>query len=455
MSPDGKRLAYVKNRGELVVTGLDKNNPKTLFVSDVRPWYEWSPDGKWMVVQAKDSHDNWDIWILSTDSKTKPYNLSRHPDWDGGPRWSPDGKLITFVGRRGRDDEMDLHYVYLSASSEVRSERATKLLEAENTLRSSRVSKPKPVPEKKTETTTKPEEKEWAAPEVRIEFDDLSKRVKRIALPNSKETDPFWHSASKKMGFTSDYKGERGTYYVVFPGDFTPRMISKTTGSLPIWKDNKLHWMVDNQPARLMGTSLRKYTFKSYQDTDREEYLKLGYRIIWRNLRDYYYDKKMNGKDWDLILKKYESHIHANIDLSGYVRLVLMMFGELNSSHLFFEPKGKTWDAWSSDNGWRRETVHLGLRFEPNRKMPGLRIRDVVSGGPCDHPEVGVKKGDVLIAINDTKINSNDRICDLLNGRLSQALELTFQIGAKKKTISIEPINYYFMQKLYTFNFLK
>ena len=110
---------------------------------------------------------------------------------------------------------MDLFYVYLAIEYEERSERATKLQEAERTLRSSRTpplppEKPPSAPEKKLGLSSAPKEKKWIPPSFEIDFVDLSSRVRRISLPNSKETDPFWHSGSNKLGFTSDWKGDRG-----------------------------------------------------------------------------------------------------------------------------------------------------------------------------------------------------------------------------------------------------
>jgi tricorn protease len=453
LSPDGTRLAYVKGRGELVVTPLEKNEPVTLLVSDVRPWYEWSPDGKWMVAQAKDSNDNWDIWIIAADGSQEPYNLSRHPGWDGGPRWSPDGKKIAFVGQRGREDDMDLFYVYLSDEYEERSERITKMREAESLLRSSR--KPPVVPIKETEKLDESTEEKWKPPSFRVDFEDLYTRVRRISLPDSRETEPFWHSSSQKLGFRSNYKGDYGTYNVLFPRDFSPRLITKTTGKFPIWNANELYWMVDNLPSRMRGNTLKKYTFKSYQDTDRQEYMKLSFRIIWRNLRDYFYDEKMNGKDWNSVLAKYEKHITPNMNLSGYGRLVAMLFGELNSSHLFFNSNEKNWPSWSTDNAWRMETLHLGLRFEINRKGAGLKIKDILSGGPCDHPEIGISKGNHLIAVNGNQITPKDRLVDILNGRLSEAMELTFKTDSEEKSLSIQPINYATARRLLKNDWIK
>ena len=148
ISPDGKLLAFCRGTGELVVTPTDKFSPRALISSTVFPGYDWSPDGSWLAVQAKDSNDNWDVWIVSATNEVEPYNVSRHPNWDGSPRWSPDGRMLAFVGRRGRNDEMDLHYAYFVTDDEVESQRSSKLEDARRKIRTSRVSRTDDSPRK-------------------------------------------------------------------------------------------------------------------------------------------------------------------------------------------------------------------------------------------------------------------------------------------------------------------
>lgn len=64
-----------------------------------------SPDGKWILYtltttdSAKDKR-NTDIWMMSWDG-TEKVQLTNSPDGESSPRWSPDGKYISFTATRG------------------------------------------------------------------------------------------------------------------------------------------------------------------------------------------------------------------------------------------------------------------------------------------------------------------------------------------------------------------
>ena len=72
-------------------------------VRDVRD-PQRSPDGKWVAYTVTTAHkdtdkNNTDVWMVSWDG-TQQIQLTSTPDGESSPRWSPDGKYLSFVSSR-------------------------------------------------------------------------------------------------------------------------------------------------------------------------------------------------------------------------------------------------------------------------------------------------------------------------------------------------------------------
>jgi len=132
-SPDGTRIVFQTDRDdspivplviladgferEIYVMDADGSNPVPLSKSpedDVYP--TWSPDGSKIVFQSGRDGD-WEIYTMNPDG-TGQTRLTNHPDADTFPTWSPDGDWITFHSYR--DGNAEIYKMTAAGSSETR-----------------------------------------------------------------------------------------------------------------------------------------------------------------------------------------------------------------------------------------------------------------------------------------------------------------------------------------------
>ena len=443
LSPDGRWLAFVKERGDLWLLDTTTGKPRRLFQSFMTPSYDFSPDGRWLVYALSDNDFNRDIWIAPVDGSREPVNVSRHPDNEGNPVWSPDGKLVAFTGRRA-DDEVDIYYLWLTAEAHDKSSRARKLEKAiakfqSKTKPAAGSSKPKADAKVKPPADPKPDQP--AA--VQIDFEGISRRLRRVPIPDSSESNLFWSPKGNQLAFTSSIGGKSGTYTIQIPDRLKPKLLSTTKGSSARWmKNNLIGWLASGVPATLSASgSESKLTFLAYHQHSRSARFRAGFDLSWRTMRDWWYDDRFDNRNWDAIRRKYRDQAGQSHDIESFSTVVHLMLGELNGSHLGFRASPLT---TSNSQSWKVETAHLGVRFDPDFQGPGIKVHDVLPKGPADKHPSRLQAGDVIQSIDGVAVDPQFDLTQILTGRLSRDVALTVRGAAdqQQKQVVLRPISY-------------
>lgn len=501
-SPDGSKMAYVRGRGELYVADADGRNPKRVVRGWNAPQYDWSPDGKWLVYAVFDSDFNRDVWIRPVDGSREPYNLSRHPYNESAPVWSPDGRLIAFVGERDSKDRTDIHYVWLRAEDDEKSSRDRTLDKALEKLRKGPTPKKQPGPtsgdaDQDPKGTPVPNPKDPGPPaapkkgsvEVTIDFEELSERVRRVSIPNSNESSLLWSPDSKKLAFQGTVDGQSGTYTIEIPEGVRPTQLTTSTGTHARWlRSGSIVWLSAGRPASVStaggggttpppatpgptrpGFSPRGpgargassgpsetgsggWSFTVYQDVDLGKKHQAAFDMCWRTMRDNWYDERLNNRPWDSIREKYRSTADTP-DTDALTTVVQLMLGELNGSHLGFTTGTMTLpgrrqgqpapEEPTPDRNWRPVTPHLGIRFDPDHKGPGLKVRDVLPDGPADHKRSKINAGELVVTIDGVAVDPQTDLSRVLNGPPGREFRLQVKDQAgKEREVTIRPISY-------------
>ena len=416
ISPDGGRLAWQDPCGILTFATTNgtiiSRGPKATQGGG----YAWSPTGEWVVAQLADEFANFDVWIISTDGKTGPYNLSRNFKYDGEPAWSPDGKVIAFVSERPElGDGKFLSYVYLDrALEEVETyvydfDKSRKMIR-ENAVDSARYAGLELPGERFTE-----------AEGTVIDFTDLADRVRTI---KTNAVSPFFSWDSRTIAYSTGSRTE--TVHV--PDRLTGERLFDCVGVARDWvkKDNRVLWIVDRLPA--IGS--RKLKFNVYQNTDYEDYQELAFRSAWARIRDVYYDEQTHGADWPEIGTRFLQPVRHASSYSVFIRIMNMMLGELDSSHLGFyanDNSNREWARKTPSVGWDEVTAHLGLRYERENAPDGWVVKDVIPGGPADRFGHDIRPGDVVIAVDGMPVGGGIDPTSVLNGPANRKVRVTLR----------------------------
>ncbi len=458
-SPDGAHVAFVKGE-DLWVMDADGTDPRRILESWNAPRFDWSPDGRWLCYSVEDSNFNSDVFVVPLDGSKEPFNISRHPNDDVGPAWSPDGERIAWVGRRN-GDEVDVYWVNLRKQKDEETDRDRKLKEAIEAMSGDKPKKGEPKAKKKPANGAKPDEQEpEGAPEkgkdqdaekagapkpVEIDFDGLHERIQQIRVPDSREGNLLWSPDGKQLTFSASIDGDRGMYAVTFPDEMKPKKLSSKLLRDARWlkAGDQIVGLDGGEPASMKpkGGKVETFPFTVLEARDWSQVRQLAFDEGWRAMRDSFYDGSLNGRDWDAVRTKYRDVAGELLGAAEFSLMMNMMLGELNSSHMGHRGGREPLPRPDRGSTWAPRTFQLGLRFDRAAGGPGLLVESVIPKSPCAESRSLVRAGERLLAIDGEDIGTDTDLYARMT--MPQARDMTLRVQGREgevREVVVRPV---------------
>ncbi|MFX1714802.1 PD40 domain-containing protein [Riemerella anatipestifer] len=431
-SPDGKEVAFVQNRTHIAIYNFETKkirkitDPKYQTERNGYINYEWSPDGKWLVVQyiARDRVPYSDIGIISTEGGKEIVNITDSGYFDTNPRWALDGNAIIWKSERygmrnhaswGSMSDQMIVFLNREAYDKYRmnKEEYELLTEAEKNEKKSETEDAKDGKDDKKETP----KKDKKSKDINIEWENLSERVVRLT-PNSSELgDAIISKDGKKLYYLASF--EKGfDLWVHDLRERSTKLLSKLNGSsayLDASKDGKKIFLLSGQKAKLLelpSEKIKDLSFSADMKLDLTKEREFMFDMVKRELKERFYVKDMHGVNWEKLTeqyRKYLPYINNNYDFS---EMLSELLGELNVSH--------TGSRYRSPSLSQEATAELGVFVTPQDN--GLLIEEIPVNSPFDNYRSKAKQGHIIEKIDGEAITSKVDYYQYLEGKAGKKI---------------------------------
>jgi tricorn protease len=447
-SPDSKRIAYVSDRaGPYSVfvydftTGEETRITSTL-ESDAAP--RFSPDGKFLAYQ-RGGHSVWVYeFAVRRERQIASGEMGRQPlATPGAMAWSPDSRYLAFASRGAKGftnveiatldgapsraasflSNSTVRHIAFHPSGRYLLFDTAQRTEPRRIARVDLVPQHRPFREDQFRSLFSSPEPGTPA-DTRIEFEQIRSRIS--LLPLGLDADSFVVSPDGKTLLIAATAAGRDSLYTysldeTLAAKPTPRQITTTAdekSSLHFSPNGKeVYFLEKGKVQRIALDSLTPKTLALEAELDvdfHKEKMELLHQA-WTYQRDHFFDEKFNGVDWEAVRKQYEPLIESARTPSEVYRLLTVMMGELNASHLGVSPP----DPAPSQAGY------LGIGFDPAAyETKGLfLIREVTPLSPAFI--AGVRAGQRLMAIDDAALTAETSVQSLLEFKKNKRVTLT------------------------------
>jgi len=439
-STDGKEVAYIENRNLLRVYNLASKQSRTLLTGDQLfpngendQYFQWSPDSKWLLFNYDvPGNAASEVGVVSADGK-KVENLTLSGYNDGRAKWILGGKAMIWFSNR---DGLRAAAMSGGAQSDVYAMFFTQDAFDQFKLSKEDAALRKELEENKAKADTS-KKKATAKDSVVIEWEGLVDRKAKLTIHSSALGDALVSKDGETLYYLARFERGYNLWSTNLRTKETKMVVPLNAGFATMaWdKEQKSIFLNSNMGMMKIDPASGKQdriaiNGEMIVDTYKERLFLFDH--VWRRTKNTFYTQSFHGIDWDSYKPDYEKylpHIGNNYELS---ELLSELLGELNVSHSgsgFFNmnPNG---DA----------TAALGIFYDYNHKGNGVKILEVIKGGPLDKAGFNIQPGAVIESIDGELITSAKDVAEYLNRKAGQNTLVVVVENGVKRELTVKPV---------------
>ena len=451
-SPDGKLIAFVRDGRELRVYETESKQERKLADAKMeRPpflnnrAFAWSPDSKWLAYSAVSNKSFRNIYAVSAAGGEARQISSLASVSGSSISWHPDGTYLLFQTVMRTESGQIARVDLIPRTPKFREDQFRDLFKEEsprNPAIDRRAQNAPPQAAQPAEAA----DKKTANKAVEIVFDGIRQRLS--LLPVGVDVNSLTISPDgKTLLMSASAEGQTNLYTWSLDELGREQGVARQLTSTPGNKsdaqfspDGKEVYFLEQGRIGVINMDTRQpraVAVTAELDVDFHQEKLAVFHQAWTLQRDHFYDDKFHGANWDAVRAEYEPRIAGARTPDEMLRLLNLMVGELNASHL----------GASAPSGVRNQPApvgKLGVRFDRGEYETNgrLKVTEVISLSPAA-VSGNIKTGDYLLAVDGVRLNAQTNLDELLQYKTNRRVTLTVSSsadGSSPREVIVRPV---------------
>jgi len=376
---------------------------------------------------------------VSTKGGEPMINLTESGYTDSAPQWVLGGNAILFASERygmrnhaswGTLEDVMIVFLNRKAYDDFRMTKEEKELEKQIEGLS------EDKDEKSDKKGDKKDEKKEKIEDIVVELDGIDERIMRLTPTSSNLGSAALSKDGKTLYYQASYESGMNLWkYDLEKG--VPTKIGSARGRMKWDEKQGTLYVLGGRFSKMKegGKSLENISVSSDMVMDLAAEREYMFDHVYRQEKERFYNEKMHGVDWEMLTSEYRKflpHINNNYD---FAELLSEYLGELNVSHT-----GSGYRVPSSRES--ASTANLGVFFDLGWDGDGLKVAEIVKGGPFDKASSKLAAGDVITSIDGVEIKKGMDYYPLLNRKAGErTLVGILKASGEKTDMVVLPIS--------------